>query len=382
MKKLILFSCILVLEACSTHEEIFTSNVTVNFNVHELSSVLSDESIYSAKLTGKDHIVGFLNTSFFTFQDSFTSASVVPGSIKTGKVVHEDAEQLVVFSTISLENGEKNYQLNDVILSSTGINSAPRFTLYDKKDNLPGKPLNTRGFRTYTNAFFLSQAKGWIFCQYSGANSSDYPEGLRTYRINGASIEIISTIPNRSYVPVDAYFKNDDIGWLIATNFSIPYTYYFFKTTDGGVTWNLVSADDYKVQVKRMIFIDDQNFVLFGEEGILRTSNSGETWRATFFESPDRNHSVSDVTKASDSNILYASIFEGLRDYNAIHSIHRSTDNGKTWTELDKKTLNGNLSFSDERHGIAYSFTGLEYTANGGKTWDLILYSFPLTKID
>jgi len=123
-----------------------------------------------------------------------------------------------------------------------------------------------------------------------------------------------------------------------------------YRSDNAGVTWNNVGLPNSN-HIGRLV-IDPTNpervfaaatGVLYGqndERGIYRTTNGGASWERVLFVS-DGTAAIDVVLNPQNTDILYAAMWERTRepwqrDYGGLTSaIHKSTDGGDTWTELN-----------------------------------------------
>jgi photosystem II stability/assembly factor-like uncharacterized protein len=122
-----------------------------------------------------------------------------------------------------------------------------------------------------------------------------------------------------------------------------------YKSTDGGLTWDLVGLEETQAIGRIVIHPTNPDLVyvaalghIWGaneERGLYRTQDGGETW--------DRIHHISDkagfvdlVMHPNDPNTLFASSWERVRGPWFLNSggpgsaLWRTTDAGDTWTEV------------------------------------------------
>jgi photosystem II stability/assembly factor-like uncharacterized protein len=82
------------------------------------------------------------------------------------------------------------------------------------------------------------------------------------------------------------FFTSLRTGWIVATPFyssleDVPANRrgVVLKTDDGGETWNLLEGGIYESPFSSIIFTDNQNGWLIGDETVFRTGDSANTWQ-------------------------------------------------------------------------------------------------------
>ena len=139
---------------------------------------------------------------------------------------------------------------------------------------------------------------------------------------------------------------------------SVAYGDGVYKSVDGGKSWTNVGLanSDHISQ----IWIDpaDSDTVLVasqgplwsagGDRGLYRTTDGGETWEAIL--SIDEHTGVNEfVVDPGDADVIVASTYQRRRHVWALvhggpgSGIHRTTDGGKTWTEISSGLPTGDL---------------------------------------
>lgn len=105
----------------------------------------------------------------------------------------------------------------------------------------------------------------------------------------------------------------------------------FYRTTDGGETWvKMVDGlPNMKDRCIEDLALDPENseIVYIGAlNGVFKTENGGLLWQSTGL-TMDTIHVMAVEVNPGDPNIVYAATYR--------HGLHRSTDAGDTWAELD-----------------------------------------------
>ncbi len=122
--------------------------------------------------------------------------------------------------------------------------------------------------------------------------------------------------------------------------------------------------------------------------GVWKTTDFGRTWKPIFDDQP--TGSIGDiVVSPSNPNVIYVGSGEGLQrpDLSVGDGIYKSTDAGKTWTNIGLKNAQqiGGLAIDPTNENRVFvAALGHPYGANeergvyrtidGGKTWERVLY--------
>ncbi len=144
---------------------------------------------------------------------------------------------------------------------------------------------------------------------------------------------------------------------------------YFFKTKDGGQTWEnygprLPNPDRFHLNAINRIKNGD--IFVVGEAGVMfRSKNGGESWEA--LESP-YSGSLFGVVGTNERNVV---LVFGLRGH-----LYRSQDSGNSWTQIDAETESTLMSATVNQNGdisiVGNSGTVL-FSKDGGKSFTEIV---------
>jgi len=142
----------------------------------------------------------------------------------------------------------------------------------------------------------------------------------------------------------------------------------FFKSTDGGRTWR--EARELKNEALHSLTqsVANPNVLIAGTfNGIFRTDDSGETWRALPTQStPGLVHVNSLAVDPRTTNTIYAGTW---------YLPYKSTDGGKSWKSIKNGIIDDSDIFAididprDPNHVIASACSGIYETKNGGESW-------------
>lgn len=174
----------------------------------------------------------------------------------------------------------------------------------------------------------------------------------------------------------------------------------FYRTTDGGRTWNETYSNDHpKIFFDAMGFWDAKNGIAFGDamDGhlpIITTNDGGESWNEIDYENLPKSPEGEGGFAASGTCLtIYgeSTVWIGLGS--PASRVFKSEDKGKTWSVVEtvmkrSKPTGGifSLAFTSDLYGIA---VGGDYeddkdkslnaaiTTDGGKTWNVIIENQP-----
>jgi photosystem II stability/assembly factor-like uncharacterized protein len=177
-----------------------------------------------------------------------------------------------------------------------------------------------------------------------------------------------------------------------------------YKTTDGGVYWEFISAPT-SLELEEILFFDEFNGYTFGDDGAaFKTTDGGATWSTltTGFGTNDiwtahfLNIDVGYIAGSggtleyttdggatftplnpdfATSTIYCIEMLDANNGYlcGAGGRVRKTTDGGTTWTTIDPGISTGSfydLDFYDVNYGVLVQTSGRTYYTNdGGTTW-------------
>ncbi|MBI3510317.1 MAG: T9SS type A sorting domain-containing protein [Bacteroidetes bacterium] len=161
-------------------------------------------------------------------------------------------------------------------------------------------------------------------------------------------------------------FTNDNIVFSSQENGA------FFKSTDGGVTFNSIPVTGCDWTSPMIMDPNDHNKMYAGGNDIYESTDNGNTWSNLTFGGLDGSCVYSLEICSSYPNYIYAATFGNL---------YRTTDGGITWTNItgtlpvSSAAISG-ITISDVNPDAAWiTFSGFSngnkvyYTNNGGTNW-------------
>src|SRR5690606_10115461 len=138
------------------------------------------------------------------------------------------------------------------------------------------------------------------------------------------------------------------------------------RTEDGGRTWSNGAVLDVFRDVAVTPITTDDLLVYDGEGAAIRSTDGGISFEQVVLGGPIV------ACQAASSDVVYALLENGIA---------KSSDGGRSWTVLDAVVhgvgVSGTaLDFHDERTGIVYGADRIFVTANGGQSWDVLVYPY------
>ena len=146
---------------------------------------------------------------------------------------------------------------------------------------------------------------------------------------------------------------------------------FFYKTTNGGETWNLQNQTQESQNILQMEFLNEQTGFYLTQYGVWKTIDGGSSWEKTSANSQNFNFSQIDFV---DQSVGFG--------YNG-SSIYKTIDSGSTWelkgyitnlqSELHISFVNENIGFVHKGVEINLGGSGGLYkTTDGGENWEQV----------
>jgi photosystem II stability/assembly factor-like uncharacterized protein len=126
------------------------------------------------------------------------------------------------------------------------------------------------------------------------------------------------------------HFINENVGFMTGYTF-FPLTKYFFKTGDGGISWQVQPLDigfgtpwTYDI-----FFLNATTGFAWAENNFYKTIDGGTTWTLqTYPTGPESNPArIMMMKQASDGTLIISA-------NNSLGEFYKSTDLGNTWSEI------------------------------------------------
>ncbi|MCU0413463.1 MAG: hypothetical protein MUE91_03520 [Ignavibacteriaceae bacterium] len=183
----------------------------------------------------------------------------------------------------------------------------------------------------------------FTFSNLTSAQSSSEPDSLKNISLAGLSFRSIGPAVTGGRVVDIAVNPFNSSEYYVASGHGS-----LWKTVNSGVTFSPV-FDANKSYAIGCVKIDptntnvvwvgtgennNQNNVIFGD-GIYKTENGGKTWNNMGLK---ESHQIGGIAiDPNNSNIVYAAAYGSSRVGGGDRGIYKTTDGGKTWTNVLKK---------------------------------------------
>lgn len=273
---------------------------------------------------------------------------------------------------------------------------------------LTSLPSNTIGSnQRFDDVFFLNENLGWAANGYfsevfkttdGGANWISQITGLGTFGSShyfrnieflDENIGFLGTLNQKFYKTIDggttwnlitnitpnpaAICGLDCVGTSTIYGCGAYFTpAYIIKSTDSGTTWQYIDMSTYANALVEINFIDENIGFVAGNNAsggiILKTTDGGTTWAQILSSGTNGDYIWKLQVLASNNNVIFGSV-EGTNPNPG--RLAKSIDGGATWSFYTApETIVQAVGFLDENHGwMGGHTTGFYETLNGGVTW-------------
>jgi len=208
-----------------------------------------------------------------------------------------------------------------------------------------------------TRIEFIDQDYGWAACG----------DGTVALTTNGGYYWDYFGIPPYNMEFYGVSFVNQWDGWMVAgyPDSMLNGQGWIFRSTDGGLNWDsLYRSSAYEDFFDVHFFNQLDGIVVGGDENdyspiIIKSTDGGFTWNP--------------ISAPGNSYYLRAVDFVGNEGWavGRFGTIIHTTDGGNTWTFQPNPATNTlfDVDFSDNLHGIACGQGIILYTTDGGQNW-------------
>ena len=247
------------------------------------------------------------------------------GYVTTGTGIYKSTDAGVTWAKISSQSGCQN-------IGATGSNACftnETSTVYSTHDN--GQTIQST-----SNAAPASQPSIQD-CYYASDNVCYAASYLYIWKsINGGTtFDSVYNFNDGSSTKLFIFFTDQLNGWITRN-------YHVYKTSDGGLTWNINKAIASGTGTGSISFIDNNNGFIADGNIVYKTTDAGITWQPG-----------NAVINESISDISFVSPFIGFCC--AGTHVYKTTDAGISWTKVVSLGGKGiiEVHFLDEHHGWA-----------------------------
>jgi photosystem II stability/assembly factor-like uncharacterized protein len=260
--------------------------------------------------------------------------------------------------------------------------------------NMGGRVTDVEGIPSPSKTFYVAAATGGIW-KTTNNGTTFQPVWTDERVVSMGDLAIAPSDPNQIW----AGTGEEDSRNSISPGGGV------FKSTDGGMTWELKGLVETQV-IGRIVVHPANPEVVFvaalghvwdsnPERGLYRTKDGGDTWELVKFIS-DKAGFVDVALRPDDPNVIFASSWERVRGPWFLNSggpgsaLWKSTDGGDSWTEVVGNgfptAMKGRIgiAISQSNPDIMYTMveaeeegdgsggTGLYRSDDGGQTWEKV----------
>ena len=182
-----------------------------------------------------------------------------------------------------------------------------------------------------------------------------------------SALTLSGNIAQRTYNSV--WFFNTNTGIAVGGNKSNDSIQTIIRTTDGGVTWNVIT-DNLGSWLNEVKFTDANNGVAVGDRGkILKTTDGGLNWTTLTVPGNVSGRQFNDL---HFFNTQTGIVVGGFPRNDSIQTIIKTTDGGQTWniiSDIIASMLN-TVEFINSSEGYTAGNDGImKYSNDQGSTW-------------
>lgn len=266
---------------------------------------------------------------------------------------------IITSSLISAEGWKRQYsnateRLEDVFFlnNNTGwISGADGTFMKTENAGLIWKSSNFSSPHFIGSIYFINENTGWVSGRY------DYIS-ISYKTTDGGMNWNVQLFDLTAFYSAGLRFFNENTGWLI--NCGNTDGWRILKTTNGGDIWMNTYVGHY---VSSIYFLNEQTAWATGcnsnatQGAILKTTNGGVNWLDTFIPETVQLQSV----YFANENTGWAVGIDG--------AVLKSTNGGSGWIEQNRTRSLTSVKFINDKTGWISGFAGILKTTNGGDDW-------------
>jgi photosystem II stability/assembly factor-like uncharacterized protein len=211
---------------------------------------------------------------------------------------------------------------------------------------------NNRKLRTFS---FINENTGFVIAYY---DQYPYPTNMYLEKTTNSGLSWQETQYSNVINLYKINFFDENTGYAYFQSSSNA----FLKTTDGGLNWfNIVLEDTFR----KIFFINSTKGFVFGENGLLLTTNGGNNFARVLIDSQVSGCDINFIDNFIGYYIEYKYV-----SFGGNFIIYKTTDGGYNWNQHYQFNKNEGfvfIHFNDENTGYGFGAIGtIMKTTNGG----------------
>ncbi|MCD4773248.1 MAG: T9SS type A sorting domain-containing protein [Bacteroidales bacterium] len=215
-----------------------------------------------------------------------------------------------------------------------------------------------------TDIQFLDENMGWVVGD----------TGIILFTQNGGTDWISQNVPVSENF-IDVSFVNENTGWVISNNSLL-------QTSNGGTNWDSISIYQSNGYFSSICFTSQEEGWLMGaidgEIGLFKTTDGGISWNLSLLpqaQGGEFDGAGKVIFIDNEQGWILAYLWDILSTWT---TGYKTQDGGQSWQSFDPQyDLVESISFFNENHGfvtgynyIAKEMSGISETFDGGETWE------------
>jgi len=187
-------------------------------------------------------------------------------------------------------------------------------------------------------------------------------------------------LPNSPFTPgrfIDIYFININTGWTMTGSGAI------FKTTNGGISWDIMDSITNSPSLRSITALDESNIyigTLNSQRVLFKSTNGGQSWKEVKNIPSPQPFGICGLYNITGKYVFGCGTYYGGKDAMISHFL-KSDDSGNTWTTKIMSDYASTLIdcyFINKDSGFAVGGIGrfpnltksvVLSTSDGGETW-------------
>jgi len=314
--------------------------------------LIKDNSIMYVRLDSGNIIRGITDKVAFTTTDQFKSFAYGGYSVGTAKTPYNYDRNTIVVGTGTSTAPVVYYSFD---YGSTWASAAPAFSPVINTSGFYSTELVSVSYIDSNNLMLAYQQKS-----YTTADSRKF------YKLN-LTTKVATRVSyfDDAFQPITIKFTDKKTGWMLLYKNS-SYSTFMSKTLDTGRTWSTPKAIDNRYITGLQTGTKGNMCAIEDFGNAYMSTDSGVTWKKP-----------STDIKLTHAYMVNQSVIYGVTG----ESLLKSTDTGVTWNTVSStgyEYINmKKLHFQDAQNGVMFGDQKLYITADGGVTWNVLLYPYP-----